>query len=540
VRSRLHAQRAARAAANRRRHEQQLRLRRPQRVDRRARFAETDGFEHDKIRDEAWQYRDWVVAALNADLPYDEFVRLQLAGDEGGSTLSSSIATMFALAGPDMPDINDQDERRHSRLNELTATVGAVFLGLQMGCAQCHDHKYDPITQGDFYRLRAVFEPAVPPLKRDAPYLALANHADVQKPRLWLRGDHRRPGPEVPPAFPRIADTPGESSDRAEDGHSRTTLARWLTRDDNPLAGRVIANRLWLYHFGRGICDTPSDLGLMSANPTHPELLDWLASELRDSGWSWKHLHRVIAGSATYRQASSLDSAASSADPQSQIRNPKSVDPENLLYSRFPRRRLEGEAVRDAILSAAGLLNSLAGGPGVMPPIAPELEATLLKGQWIESPDEGDHYRRSIYVFARRNLRYPIFEAFDRPDANASCPSRNRSTTAPQSLLLLNSEFSLLAARYLAGRIASDTSEPAEQVERLYALALSRRPTASETTLLVSFLDQQCNRLEAEARQADELALPVPLRDGHAPYAAAALVDACLAILNSNELLYVD
>src|SRR6185436_1386771 len=160
-----------------------------------ARFAETDGYEHDKVRSNAWRYRDWVIAALNADMPYDEFVRLQLVGDEG----ESAVATMFCLSGPDMPDINDQAERRHSLMNELTGTVGAAFLGLQLGCAQCHDHKYDPLSQADFYRLRAVFEPAVPALKRDVPVSALANQKDAAPARFWVRGDHRRPGLEMQP-----------------------------------------------------------------------------------------------------------------------------------------------------------------------------------------------------------------------------------------------------------------------------------------------------------------------------------------------------
>jgi hypothetical protein len=500
-----------------------------------ARFAETDGFEHDKIRPDSWQYRDWVIAALNADMPYDEFVRLQVAGDEGtgdggqgageSENPKSEIATMFCLAGPDMPDINDQAERRHNRLNELTATVGSVFLGLQMGCAQCHDHKYDPITQGDFYRLRAVFEPAVAELKRDKPYLVLARQPDSEPARLWIRGDHRRPGPIVQPGFPRIAsatthDSPLTTHHSTLTTHAlRTSFAAWLTGDDNPLTSRVMANRVWQRHFGRGICETPSDFGAMSANPTHPELLDWLAVELRERGWALKRMHRVIAASATYRQAAM--------NSEFNIQNSE-------LYGRFPRKRLEGEAIRDAMLGAAGLLTSERGGPGVMPPLPQELVGTLLKGQWKASEREADHYKRSVYVFARRNLRYPIFEAFDRPDANASCPIRNRSTTAPQSLLLFNSEFSLLAARRLAERVVRGQKSgirshgsAAEQIERMYLIVLSRKPTADEAATFEAFLRDQEERLTAEGRPADERA-------------NAAIVDACLALFNSNEFIYID
>jgi hypothetical protein len=505
-------------------------------------------------------------------MPYDEFVRLQLAGDETEASskfkvqgskstpqtlnfepgaLNASIATIFCLAGPDMPDVNDQAERRHVLLNEMTATVGAALLGLQLGCAQCHNHKYDPISQADFYRLRAVFEPAVATLKRDVPFNVLANQKDAVPARFWIRGDHKRPGLEVSPAFPRIADVPSATSSalRAQ----RSALAEWLRRDENPLTSRVMANRIWQHHFGRGICATPSDFGVMGGPVSHPELLDWLAADLRERGWTVKRLHRLIVSSAMYRQISDFRFQISnletddSSNLKSEIRNLKS----DSLYGHFPRRRLEGEAIRDAMLAASGLLTSERGGPGVMPPLPDELLGTLLKGQWTASRHEADHYRRSVYVFARRNLRYPIFEAFDRPDGNATCPIRNRSTTAPQSLLLFNSEFSLLAARHLAGRILNDqepknqrTDEPkhggAGQIERLYRIALSRQPTASETATLAQFVIQQRDRLAAEGRPREQLSLPANCPDSADPYAAAALVDACLAVLNSNEFIYID
>jgi hypothetical protein len=549
-----------------------------------ARFAETDGYEHDKVRPDAWRYRDWVIAALNADLPYDEFVRQQIAGDEDAvgstfkvqssklenatlnfepGTLNSSIATTFCLAGPDMPDVNDQAERRHVLLNEMTATVGSVFLGLQLGCAQCHDHKYDPLSQADFYRLRAVFEPAVATLKRDVPFNVLANQKVAAPARFWVRGDYRRPGVEVEPAFPRIATTTltrSVSKGRPDSGQNpsltlrvgvRSALADWLTSPDNPLTSRVMANRLWQYHFGRGICQSPSDFGVMGSSVTHPELLDWLASELREGGWGMKRVHRMIVSSATYRQKGILDfglpilDSGQANNPKSKIQNPKSIDPDNSLYGRFPRRRLEGEAIRDAMLAASGLLSSERGGPGVMPPLPEELLGTLLKGQWSTSKRDADHYKRSIYVFARRNLRYPIFEAFDRPDGNASCPVRSRSTTAPQSLLLFNSEFSLLAARHVAGRVLSSSGEASQptvavQIGRLYTITLSRQPTETETKTLERFLAGQRQRLAAESRPRDQLALPAGFAESADAYAGAALVDACLAMLNSNEFIYVD
>lgn len=496
-----------------------------------ARFAETDGFEHDRVRAGVWKYRDWVIAALNENMPYDRFLWLQLAGDELDNR-SQSVATLFCLSGPDMPDINDQLERRHLMLNEITSTVGAVFLGLQMGCAECHDHKYDPVSQSDFYRLRAVFESAVPELKRDAHYLQLQQQQHPIPARFWIRGDHRRPGPLLQAAFPRIA-SHDQNGDRPAEGTSpRLALAQWLTRPDNPLTARVIVNRVWKHHFGRGLFDTPSDVGLLNAEPTHPELLDWLALEFQSHGWDLKWLHREIVCSAAWRQASH-GSGADWIDRRAK-------DPENLLFSRASRRRLDGESLRDGMLAAAGLLVDEPGGPGVMPALPEELVGTLLKGQWTTSPKASDHDRRSIYIFARRNLRYPIFEVFDRPDANASCAVRNRSTTPTQSLLLLNSALALRSARYLAGQILNESEGPASQVEQLFLRTLSRRPTSAESLRLSQFLQSERERIEQEQRSVDQLALPVSLEPATDPYAAAALVEACLAVLNASEMVYLD
>jgi hypothetical protein len=367
-----------------------------------ARFAETDGFEHDKVRGDAWKYRDWVINALNADLPYDRFVALQLAGDEfAPADAQARVATTFCLSGPDMPDINSQEERRQNVLNELTGTVGSVLLGLQIGCAQCHDHKYDPISQADFYRLRAVFEPAVQVKKNES--LSTLHETSNNAPRshLMIRGDWRRLGPEVQPDFPRVANTTGSEFVAAAAGGGtgrRAAFAEWISSPSNPLTARVIANRVWQYHFGEGLSRTPSDFGTIGDAPSHPQLLDWLATELSEHGWSLKHLHRVIVTSATYRQTIGAGEGVGR-------------DPANHWLSRFPHRRLSGEAIRDAMFAASGSLSMARGGPGVMPPLPEELVKTLLKNQWNVSKRESDHYRRSIYLFARRNLRYPIFDA---------------------------------------------------------------------------------------------------------------------------------
>ncbi len=498
-----------------------------------ARFAETDGFEHDKVRSDAWKYRDWLIDAFNQNLPYDHFVRLQVAGDElDEKTLS--VATMFCLSGPDMPDINDQMERRHLMLNEMTSTVGSVFLGLQLGCAECHDHKYDPVSQSDFYRLRAVFESAVPTLKRDAPYPQLKQQPEATPARFWIRGDHRRSGPLIEAAFPRIASRKDIGDVPPAESSPRTALARWLVRPDNPLTARVIVNRVWKHHFGRGLFDTPSDVGLLNAEPTHPELLDWLAAEFQSHEWDLKWLHRQIVGSATSRQSS----RASRSDPDWGRR--LQMDSGNTLYSRGHRRRLEGESLRDAMLAMSGLLTDERGGPGVMPPLPDELVGTLLKGQWTTSPRLADHDRRSIYLFARRNLRYPIFEVFDRPDANASCAVRTRSTTPTQSLLLLNSALSLRAAQHLAGQVVNESQDSAAQVEQLYRRAFARHPTADESQRLLRFITAEHAYLANENRAHDQLALPKGSEAMDDPHAAAAIVEACLAVLNASEMLYVD
>jgi hypothetical protein len=602
-----------------------------------ARFAETDGFEFDHERPNAWRYRDWVVDSLNGDMPFDQFIRLQLAADELHPDDAAALAaTGFLLCGPDMPDINDQQERRSTFLNDLTGTVSAALFGLQVGCAQCHDHKYDPISQYDFYRLRAFFDgldlftdhplpgqeaPPVSPEVReglakleaakqsltaieesarqklrtenpdlqptaadllnalsedgrqqfsalsktistlqksvklpDVPRGRIARElADVKPSHLLIRGDFRREGPVVTSDFPRVANAGSATFSRENvTTGRRSQLAVWLMRDDHPLTGRVIVNRLWQHHFGRGLVETASDFGLMGNQPTHPELLDWLATELPRRQWRLKEFHKLLVTSAVYRQASRLDVPGWTADEASRAdgswNRAKEADPENQLLSHMPRQRLDGEAIRDAMLAVAGRLNREPGGPGVRPPLPAELVATLLKNQWNVSPTESDHRRRSLYLFVRRNLRYPLFEAFDRPDTNASCTRRNRSTTAPQALVLLNSEFSLTAARDLAGVLIESGGSPGDQIHIAYRRMLGRDPTADEQRTAEVFLDAQAERLRESKRPTTELALPNPPSSGSlspAPsladaYADAALCDFCLALFNLNEFVYVD
>ncbi|HET6881913.1 MAG TPA: DUF1549 and DUF1553 domain-containing protein [Pirellulales bacterium] len=493
-----------------------------------ARFAETDGFEHDKVRPDAWRYRDWLIDALNADMPLDVFIQWQIAGDElRPGDPQAAIATGFLLAGPDMPDINLLEERRHNVLNEITATVGSALLGVQIGCAQCHDHKFDPISQADFYRLRAIFESAelfkTPPIGR-----VVHESGAVPVSHLMVRGDFRRPGPVVEPGFPRVANVQGDTPLAGKAGERRAALARWLTSGEQPLTPRVLANWIWQHHFGEGLSRTPGDFGVMGEAPSHPELLDWLATELVAQGWSLKRMHRLLVTSTAYRRSSRPSSpdrtAKETQDANDRWQRGYAADPQNRLCWRMNRQRMEGEAVRDCMLAAAGSLSQGRGGPGIMAPLPDELVATLLPGQWKASNDAEAVHRRSVYLFVRRNLRYPLFEVLDRPDTNASCPRRNVSTTAPQALAMLNSDFSLSAARDLATNIAAHSpADTTIQVNLLYERTLGRSPTEQERAAATAFL--QAPSLEAAVASKEP---------------PAGLVELCLAMFNLNEFIYVD
>jgi hypothetical protein len=422
-----------------------------------ARFAETDGFEHDKVRPEAWKYRDWVIQAINEDLGYDQFIALQLAGDEiAPEDADANIATAFCLAGPDMPDINSQDERKNHLLNGMIANVGSVFMGLQIGCAQCHEHKFDPISHADFYRMRAIFEPAVN-VKKNVSVSTLAEApAFSQKSHLRIRGEWNRIGPEVHPAFLRIVNASGTDLEAVTESlpgvtsRRRWALATWLTAPNHPLTSRVMVNRIWQDHFGFGLCHSPSDFGYMGDSPTHPELLDWLARELIKGDWSVKRMHRKVLCTDAYQRASH-----------------------------------------------------------------PEVQSKT-----VPSPTEdiAQQFTRAIEQDRRnRYLRLPIFDAFDRPDANESCARRYQSTTALQSLQLWNSEFSSEIAEELAHRLDAEAGGDEDKVRLLFDLTVSRAPAPNEVQEILSFIHAS-DRTHHLQRWAD----------------------VCLAMLNTNEFLYID
>ncbi|MBI4906225.1 MAG: DUF1553 domain-containing protein [Acidobacteria bacterium] len=500
------------------------------------RFAETDGFEYDTHRTDAWRYRDYVIRSIEADKPYDRFLMEQLAGDEIAPGESEAlVASGLQRLGPLRKNAGNQEvaSSRNEVLTEMTNLVGSGLLGVTLGCARCHDHKFDPIRQKDYYRVQAyfaaVFEKDIvtaPPEEQTAWKARKDAHdGDVKKIRAQMRGlkgaerermarklkDAEENAPEPLPAIFSVTNdaakmTPvhvlargdyGNKGERmlprplgvllpdgapelaADTPNPRTQLAKWIVDPANPLPARVLANRIWHYHFGRGIVATPNDFGRMGTRPTHPELLDYLANELVKGGWRMKPLHKMIVMSRTYQQAS--------ASVQEAVGHEK--DPDNTLLWKFPLRRLDAEQLRDAMLAVAGRLNAQAGGPSVIVPVDAELTNLLYKpSQWAVTKDVKEHDRRSVYLIHKRNLRLPMMEVFDAPDMQISCARRDASTHAPQALELLNGDFANDMARSLAARLDQEAKSPAEQVDLAFRLAAGRLPNAKEKAAGLRFL----------------------------------------------------
>jgi len=544
-----------------------------------ARYADSNGYNIDAPRS-IWKYRDWVIAALNADMPFDEFATDQIAGDlRPGASLDQRIATGFHRN----TQINqeggiDVEQFRVDAVLDRVNTTGTVFLGLTIGCAQCHDHKYDPISQREYYRLFAFFNSAdepeleiaapeelarrgqiraridvlhrelkarypdleererqwestvtlefkqaqeadvkaafdLPREKRSpaqrqalielmmarepvfqADYQALtklrdsepkfvttmvvrARSAGPRPTHVHLGGDFTRLGervePGVPAVLPRLEDaTSGTPADRMD-------LARWLFDRRNPLTARVVVNRIWQAYFGRGLVETDNDFGTQGSPPSHPELLDWLACELMDHGWSQKAIHRLIVGSAVYRQASRVR-------PEGQA-----IDPDNRLLWRQARLRLDAELIRDAALTSSGLLTRILGGPSVFPP---QPDGVMNLGQmrrpWRADPGP-NRYRRGLYTFFWRATPNPFLTTFDAPGGVQTCTRRFRSNTPLQALTLLNDPAFVEIARALAARIVRERPEPASDRDRLshaFVLCMGRPGEPQELEALEKLL----------------------------------------------------
>ena len=614
-----------------------------------ARYAESEGFKSDETRPNAWRYRDYVINSFNADKPYDRFIKEQIAGDElWPNDPDALVATAFNRHYPDESNARNLMQRRQEILNDITDTVGAVFMATTYGCARCHDHKYDPVLQKDYYRLQAFF--AATRAKDDYALVSAAEQEEYKRKRaIWeektkeLRAQiakleepvakaiYKENFDKYPPEIQAAVTTPPEKRDTMqwlmyhkanwllgsgmdEDGNGvgqklkgelkkqweelrkqlaafddikpkplpigsgitdvgpnapathvlsvgvydapkeevqpgfltilakdpakvvppaggrttgrRTALANWLADPSNPLTARIMVNRIWHYHFGSGIVGTPSDFGLMREKETNRPLLDYLAATFVEKGWSIKAMHRLIMLSNTYRQSSDFNPEAAK------------VDPQNKLWWRFHRQRLTGEEIRDAILAVSGQLNTQMGGPSIFPEIPEGME---VRGGWKKNESEEAKNRRSIYVFVRRNSRYPMFHAFDMPDTHESCARRANTVTAPQALSLLNDKIVLRAAQSFAGRVLKEAGADANsQVTAAYRLALARDPDSAEREVARAFFQKQVVVIKARLEGKRPVGLPPNLNSDIEPAHAAALVDFCHVLLNSNEFVYVN
>ena len=472
-----------------------------------ARYAETSGYERDQEKPGAWKYRDWVVNAANADMPYDRFVLEQLAGDEiPDRTESSVIATGFLRLGTWNDEPNDPEEYQYDRLEDLVNVTCTSFIGLTVKCARCHDHKFDPIKQSDYYKVAAAFwagpiqarqrELLGGPSKEELGFDVLgwtdlsANPPDL---RMLKKGDPKRPLGVVSPGTPTIvaslilpAPLPaagGKTSQR------RRQLAEWITNPENPLTARVFVNRLWQSHFGKGLVRTSDNFGFTGDQPTHPELLDWLASEFPREGWSPKHIHRLLVLSNTYGQ-SSLHPDASSIE---------ATDAGNRLWWRFDRRRLDAEQIRDRMLAASGALDLRRGGPSFKPTVSADaLEGLSMKSSaWTASPPE-EQRRRSLYMYSKRGLLPPLMTTFDFVETTLPCGQREVSTVAPQALALMNNEFVHDQSRLLAKRIGTTAGlDDQEATKAAWLATLGRLPSPTEISFARMHLNAQTERFSA-------------------------------------------
>ena len=571
------------------------------------RYAETHGFENDGLRPRAWRFRDYVIKSFNSDKPYDRFIREQIAGDElYPEDPDAIVATGYARLGSWDELSTDHPQRWQDYLNDVTDTTGSVVLGLTVGCARCHNHKYDRISQNDYYRLQSFYtntkwsETRLPPMSDQKSRELLARQKElranfktledqlratalVEKKRragaekevtltnedfdqfieaspdkrkyemlrdslrqaeseaapvepiaetisdkgktaspsyLLLRGNLSTPGAEVAPGFIASLDGGDEKpalvtlSEKTNSTGRRTALANWLASPENPMTARVMTNRIWQHHFGKGLQGTPSDFGLNGEKTLHPELLDWLTSQFVRDGWSMKKMHRLMLLSNTYQQSTRISPLAAK------------VDPNNRLLWRMNRIRLEGEALRDSILAVSGRLNLQMGGPSIFPKVSDEVLSTGSTHKWGRSPLD-QQLRRTIYVFQRRSLVLPIVEAFDGADMANTCPRRSATTIAPQALALFNGEFSRTEAKFFAERVVKEAGEnPIAEIDRAYELALCRTPSASQKAMAIEFMNRQ-KSLRPEVKN------PLELQK-------AALTELCHVLMNTNEFIYLD
>ncbi len=460
-----------------------------------ARFGESDGIltvNEDRVRPDAWKYRDAVIRALNADLPFDRFVRYQIAGPpatEAGSTDYRPLRQFIHL-GTRLQNNSDPNDKQWHRLDDMVSTTGNAFLALTFGCARCHDHPVDPMSTEEYYQFTAFFFDR---FKQAPKASAKRIPIHITEPRVLHKGSWASPGKKVEPGFLKILMRKPAEHWRREDESELQALAAWITDPVDgagTLLARVIVNRLWHHHFGRGLVSTPNDFGSLGARPTHPELLDWLAARLIENGWRLKPIHRLILTSAVYRQGGSVDTT------------PLAKDAGNAwLWHRRPRR-LEAEAIRDHLLGVAGVLRTEMYGPSI--PIGNYQEAVK---------DEPKSWRRSIYLQAHRSARHPTLSLFDPPVTERSVGSRTTGAAPEGALFALNAPLVWDLAGRLANRVVREAGEdPKAQIDHLYLLALSRKPTTEKAEIGLELLAKEN---------------------------VSALVEYCHLILGLNEFIYV-
>ncbi len=572
------------------------------------RYADTNGYERDEFRPRIWMYRDYVVRSFNSDKPFDQFIREQLAGDEivnglpqNSTEADALIATGYLRLGQwdsTASIFQEEDRLRAEMMADLTNTTASAFLGLTMSCCQCHDHKYDPLSQADHYRLRAFFAGVTPqddlvvelPRQRQAneqhnsalgqrieqlkaeqakldkeqepgktraaelskeisaleaqkrqPLSAMgATDAGSSAPvtRVLYQGVFRDPRDEVAPGFPSVL-YPGPAEIHAPTESTtgrRLALANWITSSSNPWTARVIVNRVWQQHFGTGLVATPNDFGMTGTRPTHPELLDYLAARFVRDGWSIKRLHRAIVMTSAYRRKSLHEAVAAK------------IDPDNRLLWRQNVQRLDAETLRDSLLAVSGLLKACDGGKPVWPEVPKELlhaQPAILEA--IEGKDEGRRQGwytdpveatdvRSLYLVRKRCLPIPFLQAFDLPDTTVSCARRDTTVVAPQALMLLNSPTAVRYAEVFADRVRRGI--------RQNSLNVSSGELHYETIETVFQLALARDPDPEESKLAQDLLLRHADKHRSAGRSAGAerlaLIDLCRAMFNVNEFLYID
>ncbi len=477
-----------------------------------AHYADTHGYDKDKRRDHAWPYRDYVIRAFNDDKPYKRFIEEQLAGDvlfPGGS--EGVVASGFVVAGPwdfvGQVELRegtlDKEKTRNLDRDDMVINAISTFESMTVHCARCHDHKFDPIPQKDYYRLQAVFAGVERGDRKLANGEMVYAVSPIPPRPIWVlhRGDVEQKKEQVAPgALSCVKELNPDFGNLKEndEGGRRAALASWVADDRNPLTWRSIVNRVWHYHFGRGIVDTPSDFGRNGSRPTHPELLDWLAVEFRDDGGSIKKLNRMIVLSSAYRQSSGDDAAAAK------------FDADDRYVWRMTRQRLDAEEVRDAVLSVSGELNLTMGGPGFQLFRFKDDHSPVYDHTAVDKINDPANWRRTVYRFTVRSVPNPFLECMDCADPNVNTPVRNTTLTALQALALLNDPFLLKQADCFAERLEKISDDPAKQVDAAYRLAFGRPPTAEERDALIGYAKKH------------------------------GLAKACRVLFNANEFVFID